>query len=51
MAALYVKPTRQHSGAARLIRRARVPIVSLILLWKISICSALHAIAVNASET
>ena len=30
MAAPYVKPTRQHNEAARLIRRARVPIVSLI---------------------
>ena len=37
MAAPYVKPTRQHNAAARLIRQARVPIVSLILLWKISL--------------
>ena len=28
MAAPYVKATRQHNAAARLIRRARVPIVS-----------------------
>ena len=37
MAAPHVKPTRQPNAAARLIRRARVPIVSLILLWKISL--------------
>ena len=37
MAAPYVKPTRQHNAAARLIRRARMPIVSMILLWKISL--------------
>ena len=37
MAAPYVEATGQHNAAARLIRRARVPIVSLILLWKISL--------------
>ena len=39
MAAPYVKPTKQHNAAARLIRRARRPIVSLILLWKLSLTS------------
>ena len=34
MAAAYVKPTRKHNAAARLIRRARMPIVSLILLME-----------------